>query len=366
MSVLPQQIPSPTVRFGRYNPQTGDVLIEKDWWLFLLNVSKSIVGPSGVDNASIQALEAVDLDIQGSDLPSLVRQISNLNMQFPDADVVPALRDVVNALTVALTALEEQVPIGALPETNGGTGQTQYAVGDLLYSGSANHLTRLAGNITTTQMFLTQTGTGTASAAPSWTAAGPGGLTGLSNPTAKVGLTAVNGSATTAMRSDGAPPIDQTITPTWTAQHINTTNAGGSASAILLKAAQPELAWQCTGGGADGQYWDLGPGATSNHWVLRTINDAQSATKVAFDVSRSGNVINAMTYGNSTDKPPHTFNGAVGVNGNSPPAQVTGWGTPTGAAVVANFPGATATLVQCSNVIAKLITDLKAFGLYGA
>ena len=32
----------------------------------------------------------------------------------------------------------------------------------------------------------------------------------LANPTALVGLTAVNGSAVTAMRSDGAPPLDQT------------------------------------------------------------------------------------------------------------------------------------------------------------
>lgn len=46
-----------------------------------------------------------------------------------------------------------------------------------------------------------------------------GGVTGLANPTAIVGLTAVNGSAATAMRSDAAPPIDQTIAPTWTKIH---------------------------------------------------------------------------------------------------------------------------------------------------
>ena len=43
--------------------------------------------------------------------------------------------------------------------------------------------------------------------------------TGLADPTASVGLTAVNGTATTAMRSDAAPPIDQGIIPTWTGQH---------------------------------------------------------------------------------------------------------------------------------------------------
>lgn len=39
------------------------------------------------------------------------------------------------------------------------------------------------------------------------------------NPTALVGLTAVNGVATTSIRSDGAPALDVTIAPTWTGLH---------------------------------------------------------------------------------------------------------------------------------------------------
>lgn len=42
------------------------------------------------------------------------------------------------------------------------------------------------------------------------------------NPSASVGLTAVNGSAVTWMRSDGAPALSQSITPTWTNPHIFT------------------------------------------------------------------------------------------------------------------------------------------------
>lgn len=57
---------------------------------------------------------------------------------------------------------------GALPETNGGTNQTTYTLGDVLYSSAANTLAKLAGNTTTTKKFLTQTGTGAASAAPAW------------------------------------------------------------------------------------------------------------------------------------------------------------------------------------------------------
>lgn len=39
------------------------------------------------------------------------------------------------------------------------------------------------------------------------------------NPTATIGLTAVNGSAATFMRSDAAPALSQSIAPTWTGLH---------------------------------------------------------------------------------------------------------------------------------------------------
>lgn len=44
----------------------------------------------------------------------------------------------------------------------------------------------------------------------------PGSFSGFSNPSAQVGLSAVNGSATTAMRSDAAPALSQSISPTMT------------------------------------------------------------------------------------------------------------------------------------------------------
>ena len=45
------------------------------------------------------------------------------------------------------------------------------------------------------------------------------GSSSAANPTASVGLSAINGAATTFMRSDGAPAVDQTIVPTWTGLH---------------------------------------------------------------------------------------------------------------------------------------------------
>ena len=53
-------------------------------------------------------------------------------------------------------------------EIFGGTNQTSYALGDTLYSSAANTLAKLAGNTTTTKKYLSQTGNGAVSAAPSW------------------------------------------------------------------------------------------------------------------------------------------------------------------------------------------------------
>jgi hypothetical protein len=72
----------------------------------------------------------------------------------------------------------------------------------------------IAGNFTVTG---TCTGCGTAS---------------FANPTATIGLTAVNGAATTAMRSDAAPALSQAIVPTWTGLH---TFNGDPISALFSK-----------------------------------------------------------------------------------------------------------------------------------
>lgn len=56
----------------------------------------------------------------------------------------------------------------------------------------------------------------------------PGGITGLANPTATIGLSANNGSATTAMRSDASPALGVSISPTWTGNHIFSPSSGST------------------------------------------------------------------------------------------------------------------------------------------
>jgi endosialidase-like protein len=58
----------------------------------------------------------------------------------------------------------------------------------------------------------------------------------LGNPTAQIGLTAINGSAATAMRSDAAPALNVGISPTWTGIHTfqqNVTIQKASTAAAL-------------------------------------------------------------------------------------------------------------------------------------
>lgn len=68
----------------------------------------------------------------------------------------------------AINLAQTNAVTGILDETNGGTGQSSYILGDTLYGSAANTLAKLAGNTTTTKQYLSQTGTGSVSAAPVW------------------------------------------------------------------------------------------------------------------------------------------------------------------------------------------------------
>lgn len=64
------------------------------------------------------------------------------------------------------------------------------------------------------------------------------------NPTTKVALAVANGTAATFMRSDAAPALDVTITPTWTGAHVFTPTAG---VAITINALTGSLGLSATG-----------------------------------------------------------------------------------------------------------------------
>jgi hypothetical protein len=70
------------------------------------------------------------------------------------------------------------------------------------------------------------------------------------NPTASVGLAAVNGVAATFLRSDGAPAIDQAIVPTWTGTHTFSNTL-----AVLFSGTQPRIDFNETDAAANNRRW---------------------------------------------------------------------------------------------------------------
>lgn len=93
----------------------------------------------------------------------------------------------------------------------GGTGQSSYVLGDLLYASGTTTLSKLSGNTTTAKRYLSQTGTGVVSAVPAW---------------ADIAGVDVSGAALT--KTD-----DTNVTLT----------LGGSASTALLRSASITVGW---------------------------------------------------------------------------------------------------------------------------
>ncbi len=109
--------------------------------------------------------------------------------------------------------------------TLGGTGLSSYTLGDTLYASATNVLSKLSGNITTTKQYLSQTGNGAVSAAPSWATITGADITGAAltagNDT-NVTLTLGGTPATALLRA-------ASITAGWAGQ-LSLTRGGTNAS----------------------------------------------------------------------------------------------------------------------------------------
>lgn len=143
----------------------------------------------------------------------------------------------------------------------------------------------------------------------------PAGVpTAAANPTGTIGLTAVNGVATTFLRSDGAPALSQAIVPTWTGTHtfsaqiIDTVNAGsGSAAGILASSAQPTYGWSETDQATDAKNWDIV--LNNSTMTYRIGNDANSVFSNYLQVARSVSSITSLSFGNAVANPTFNFLG---------------------------------------------------------
>lgn len=135
---------------------------------------------------------------------------------------------------------------GVLPEANGGTNQSTYALGDTIYSSATNTLSKLSGNTTTTKKFLTQTGNGSVSAAPGWNTIVAGDVPTLNQNTTGTASDITASSNTSLTTLSNLVSVGTITTGTWSATTI-ALNKGGTGQTTKA-AAFDALSPMTTGG----------------------------------------------------------------------------------------------------------------------
>jgi hypothetical protein len=162
----------------------------------------------------------------------------------------------------------------------------------------------------------------------------PSSFSGLANPTASVGLVAVNGVATTAMRSDAAPPIDQAIVPTWTGVHVFTAGNSPNNPSLRLQSNRPVLDWIESDATADNGRWYFDAQGEQLRFAAR--NDAGTTSGVFLTVDRTLNVIDAIALVST----------ALTWNGNPILSTGTAFANPTGTVGLAAVNGVATTAMR--------------------
>jgi hypothetical protein len=204
----------------------------------------------------------------------------------------------------------------AIGTVYGGTGLTSYTLGDLIYSSASNTLSKLSGNTTSTKKFLAQTGTGTVSAAPSWTTltstdvglgnventalstwAGSSNITTVGN---LVGLTLNTGFITINTGETETLYINNTGNTT---TYIGDVDGSGNGTYIVIDDALGTITLNSVGGidnsGAAFNSSVTGPSFTDTYSVIRTYRTTTSSTtdsQTIATVSGVYSVADGMNY----------------------------------------------------------------------
>lgn len=139
---------------------------------------------------------------------------------------------------------------------------------------------------------------------------------GFANPSASIGLAAVNGSASTAMRSDAAPALSQAIAPTWTGLHT-------------FSSTDPILRLNETDAAANNRVWQIE--SNGEQFLLRVGNDALSSFANFMAVDRTLNVIDSIALTATT----LTLNGTAIPTGLANPSASIGLAAVNGTATTA-------------------------------
>ncbi len=157
--------------------------------------------------ATLDGTEIVPLVQSGGNVQTDLTTVVNETIQADPATARTSLglgtMATQNSNAVAITGgtIPTSVLTGVLGTAHGGTGLSSFTLGDIFYASNTNTISKLAGNTTTTNKFLRQQGTGSASSAPSWDVIDPSDINtqyGAFHYDYTTALTAdINNSATT-------------------------------------------------------------------------------------------------------------------------------------------------------------------------
>ena len=205
-------------------------------------------------------------------------------------------------------------------------------------SAIAAQITNSAGNAAYLEALGNGATSGTNGVKIGMDAAGSGAFISEGSTTVYLGT---NGTQRLTISGAGAISVPNSSTFT-----VNTT--GGSGLSILAASAQVANLFIAGNGDTSAQGLQIAHYASGAQIITQgsdpIIIGTNNTTRIA--ISATGTL--------------SLYSGAAGWS------QLAGWGTPTGAVVVSNFPGATATLIQCSEALAYVIGCLKALGALAA
>lgn len=189
------------------------------------------------------------------------------------------------------------------------------------------------------------------------------GSAGGANPTAKVGLVAANGSAATFMRSDGAPPVDESIAPTWTGQH---TFEAASGVPVVIKPASSTYGLEVST--TAGNYAAIslqGNGAVLGSSDFAIFQNTDGSCQIAQHANKPLSILTNGTLAITISAAQAvTCAGEFAMNGATPAAALSGFGSPSG--TVTSGLTSAATLAQTAGTLAALLAYLKTIGVIAA
>lgn len=263
------------------------------WDAIQVNVETSAIGFNLAKMSSISAISFIRINADNTVTPQTAANFkTDLSLNNVENTALSTWVGSANITTLGTIATGTWNAT-AISAVKGGTGQTAYVLGDLLYASSTTTLAKLAGNITAGKQYLSQTGTGSVSAAPVWASISGADVTGAAltkTDDTNVTLTLGGTPATALLRA-------ASITVGWTGTlatgrggtGINTYAAGdilyASAANVLSRLAK----------GVDGQTLKLSGGVptwgTDNdtHWTSSLVV-GESASAIANAVATNSNV----------------------------------------------------------------------------